>query len=288
MTGIIYKCIGGFYTVKASDGHVIECKPRGLFRKDGNKLVAGDRVTLAQEAGTVYIDELLPRKNVFIRPPVANVDIFFIVASMAEPPPNFLVLDKLIMVALASGAQPVLLLTKTDLAPPEEAKQMYAASGMPVIEAGAASGQGIGEIQALLKDKLCVFCGNTGVGKSTLLNALLPDAGRATGEISKKLGRGRHTTREVELFEVAGGLVGDTPGFSNLELQQVLPLQKEDVQFGFPEIAKLAASCRFNNCAHLHEPGCAVRQAVEDGHIPAGRYQNYLALYQQVQQDEKY
>ena len=288
MTGIIYKSIGGFYYVKSSDGILVECKPRGLFRKAEIKPVAGDRVQLAQDAGTWYINDVLPRNNVFIRPPVANVDVFFIVASMVQPAPNYLVLDKLSAIAVESGATPVVVVTKADLASPQAFLQAYETSGMEVLQVNAKSGAGTEALAARIAGKLCVFCGNSGVGKSTLLNVLLPAARRETAPISQKLGRGRHTTREVEIFETAGGLVADTPGFSSLDLQQVMPIAKENLAFAFPEMAGLIAQCRFSNCAHLSEVGCAVRQALAEGKISQSRYNSYAALYREAKENERY
>lgn len=286
--GIIYKGIGGFYYVKTADAQLIECKPRGLFRKQGIKPVAGDKVHLLKEADTYYIDEVLPRKNVFIRPPVANVEQFFIIASTVQPVPSFLVIDKLSAVAFDNEAEPVLVITKTDLAAADSLKDAYATSGIKIVELNVEEEEGLEEVRQLLPNKLSVFCGNSGVGKSTLLNALLPHAERETGEISQKLGRGRHTTREVEIFEVNGGLVADTPGFASFDVQRASPIIKENLQFAFPEIAKKMNECRFTGCSHVTEAGCAVRGALEVGEISPSRYQSYVEMYKEAQQAEKY
>lgn len=287
MTGIIYKGIGGFYYVKAADGAIIECKARGIFRKENLKPVAGDRVRLASEAGTVYIDEILPRKNVFVRPAVANLDQLFLIVSTTSPKPSYLVMDKLLAVAVDAEVQPVLVVTKGDLEPPQEILEAYRHSGIPTVVTDVNKGAGLPQLEALLPGKLSVLCGNSGVGKSTLLNALLPEALRATGNISQKLGRGRHTTREVELFEVAGGLVADTPGFASFDLQRAAPIPKENLQFAFPDVEKHMQQCRFTGCSHVAEQGCAVRQAVQEGEISLSRYESYVLLYEDAKQQEK-
>ncbi len=288
MTGRIFKGIGGFYYVKTPDGEMREVKPRGIFRKRGIKPLAGDCVHLAEEAGTWYIDEIDERKNAFVRPPVANVDQVFIVASTKEPTPSFLVIDKLSAAAVDLGAQPVLVVTKTDLAGEESLLQVYRKAGFAAFAASAESGEGLDTLREMLAGKLSVFCGNSGVGKSTLLNALCPGALRDTGEISKKLGRGRHTTREVELFEVAGGLVADTPGFASFDLQRMGGVSAENMQFTFPEIAGLMPACKFSGCTHMAETGCAVRAAVETGEIAPQRYESYRSLYQQAKENVRY
>ena len=210
------KGIGGFYYVKTPSG-VVECRARGIFRKQKRSPVAGDEVALATENGAAVIAEIAPRKNLFVRPPVANLDVLFLVASTTQPTPSTLVLDKLSAIAVDKGVQPVILCTKGDLAATDFLEQAYAKSTLPLICIDYATGQGLDQVKAWITGRLCAFCGNSGVGKSTLLNALLPDAGRETAAISRKLGRGRHTTREVTIFEAFGGRIADTPGFASLE-----------------------------------------------------------------------
>lgn len=279
----IMKGIGGFYYVKTADG-VLECRAKGIFRKKRLTPVAGDRVKLEQEAGTWMVAELLPRKNVFVRPPIANVDQFFIVASTVEPVPSTLVIDKLSAIAADKGAQPVLLVTKTDLAAAEKLADCYLHAGFPVIEVDAARGQGLAEVRALLPGKLSVFCGNSGVGKSTLLSALLPEQTLETGTISKKLGRGRHTTREVCIYESCGGLVADTPGFASLDMARAAHIPKENLELAFPDIARYYGQCKFTGCSHLVEKGCAVRAALEAGELDTTRYESYAALYEEAKE----
>ena len=275
----IVKGIGGFYYVRTPEG-VVECKARGIFRKRGITPVAGDNVALSPD-GTM-IDEILPRKNVFIRPPIANLDVLFIVASTTQPVPSTLVLDQLTAAAIYKDVQPVLVVTKADLAAADQLAQAYAGSGIPLVQLHYDTGEGLDEIRAMLQGKLCAFCGNSGVGKSTLLNALAPELKRETGQISQKLGRGRHTTREVEIFEVSGGRLADTPGFASLEAQKLCRIPKEDLQHTFPEFGPYFGQCRFTGCSHRSETGCAVRQAVEEGKIGKTRYASYLAMYEEA------
>ena len=222
----ITKGIGGFYYVKTPDG-IVECKARGIFRKRGITPVAGDNVTLSAD-GTM-IDEILPRKNVFIRPPIANLDILFIVTSTTQPVPSTLVLDQLAAAAIYKDVQPVLVVTKADLAAADMLRTAYTGSGIPLVQLNYETGEGLDEVKRYISGHLCAFCGNSGVGKSTLLNTLAPALNRETGQISQKLGRGRHTTREVEIFEICGGRLADTPGFASLEAQKLCRIPKEDL-----------------------------------------------------------
>ena len=276
----ITKGIGGFYYVKTPDG-IVECKARGIFRKRGISPVAGDIVTLSDDGS--MIDEIQPRKNVFVRPPIANLDILFIVASTTQPVPSTLVLDQLAAAAVYKDVQPILVVTKADLAAADMLKTAYAGSGIPLILLNYETGEGLDEIRSYIKGHLCAFCGNSGVGKSTLLNALAPELQRETGQISRKLGRGRHTTREVEIFEICGGRLADTPGFASLEAQKLCRIPKEDLQHTFPEFEPYFGKCRFTGCSHRSETGCAVREAVETGNISKTRYASYLAMYEEAE-----
>ncbi len=275
----IMKGVGGFYYVQTAEG-LLTCKAKGIFRKKGISPLAGDLVRLETEGGSPVIAEILPRKNAMVRPPIANLDLLFVVASMVEPNPNFLVLDKMCAIALDKGITPVLVATKTDLAQPDGMEEVYASSGIELLRTSMEDDAALERIRTLIAGKLCAFTGNSGVGKSTLLNRLLPTLGQQTGQISKKLGRGRHTTRQVELFEAFGGLVADTPGFSSLDLERTNPILKENLQLCFPEFAPYLTECRFTGCSHRTEKGCAVRQAVEEGKIHPRRYENYLAMYE--------
>ena len=263
MTGYITKGIGGFYYVKTSEG-IVECKPRGIFRKQKITPVAGDVVTLETENGGAVIAAIAPRRNVFVRPPMANLDVLFLVASTTQPTPSTLVLDKLSAIAVDKGVQPVIVCTKGDLAEAEFLRSAYEKSTLPFIRIDYATGEGLDDIRHWINGRLCAFCGNSGVGKSTLLNALLPDVERQTAAISQKLGRGRHTTREVTIFEAFGGRIADTPGFASLEASRAGFIPKEALEHAFPEFGPYLGACRFTGCSHRSEKGCAVRAALAE------------------------
>ena len=280
MEGYITKGIGGFYYVR-NEQDVRECKARGIFRKRGITPLAGDRVRLSDDGST--IEEILPRSNVFVRPPIANLEVLFIVASTTQPVPSTLVLDTLISAAIYKEVQPVLVATKADLATAEPLQAAYRGSGIPLILLNYETGEGMDEVRGYIKGHLCAFCGNSGVGKSTLINAIAPELHRETGAISQKLGRGRHTTREVEIFECCGGRLADTPGFASLDAQKIARIPKEELQHTFPEMAQRFGQCKFTGCSHRAETGCAVRAAVEAGEITQSRYASYLAMYEQAE-----
>ncbi len=281
MNGYITKGIGGFYYVKTPDG-IVECKARGIFRKQGITPVAGDEVTLATENGAAVIEQIAPRKNVFVRPPVANLDVLFLVASTTQPAPSTLVLDKLSAIAVDKGVQPVIVCTKCDLADTEFLRDAYAKSTLPFIEVDYSTNEGLEAVKEWIGGRLCAFCGNSGVGKSTLLNALLPELCRETAQISRKLGRGRHTTREVTIFEAFGGRIADTPGFASLEAGRAGYIPKEKLELAFPEFEPYIGQCQFVGCSHRSEKGCAVRAALEEGELSQSRYASYCAMYEEV------
>lgn len=279
--GYITKGIGGFYYVQTDD-ELLECKAKGIFRKRKITPVAGDRVQVEHENGGNVIAEIAPRKNVFIRPSIANLDVLFIVASTTQPTPSTLVLDKLTAVAVDKDVQPVLVFTKADLADAKDLQEAYRLSTLPVIEIDYKTGEGLEQVKEWINGRLCAFCGNSGVGKSTLLNTLLPQLRQQTGEISQKLGRGRHTTREVEIFPAFGGLIADTPGFASLDVERVGYIPKENLQFAFPEFGPYINQCKFTGCAHRGEKGCAVLQALKNNEISQSRYDSYAAMYDEV------
>ena len=279
----IVKGIGGFYYVKTADG-IVECKPRGIFRKRKITPVAGDFVKLEQEAGQAVIAEIKPRKNIFIRPPIANLDYLFIVVSTVQPVPSTRIIDKLTTIAVNKGVQPVIIFTKTDIEPANDLQKIYRNAKIPVICVNYETGDGLQEIISYLPGHICAVCGNSGVGKSTLLNALMPELNRETGNISQKLGRGKHTTREVELLELNGGLLADTPGFASLDTGRMLHIPKDELQHAFPEFELYFGSCKFTGCSHIAEKGCAVKQALEAGEIEPSRYESYVALYQEAKE----
>ncbi|MDD6174263.1 MAG: ribosome small subunit-dependent GTPase A [Firmicutes bacterium] len=282
-SGVILKGIGGFYYVLAGDT-VFECKARGIFRKEKRTPLAGDRVLLS--AGSVpeqgVIDSILERKNSLIRPPVANLDRLFVVASSVEPSLNLLITDKLVAIAEDKGIEPVVVFTKTDLQSVTEAEQIYRSAGIRVLSVSPENPR-TEELLSLLRGCQSAFTGNSGVGKSTLLNRLLPMLQQETGDISKKLGRGRHTTRQVELFAVpGGGFVADTPGFSSIDIERCETIRKEDLAFCFREFVPYLTKCKFSSCTHRCERGCAVLDAVQRGEIAASRHQSYCMMYDEV------
>ncbi len=281
MDGYITKGIGGFYYVKTADG-IIECKPKGIFRKRKITPVAGDEVRLETENGGNVIAEIYPRKNVFIRPPIANLDLLFLVASTISPVPSTLVLDKLSAIAVHKNAQPVLLCTKSDLASSAFLEEAYAKSTIPLIKLNYQTGEGLDQVKEMIEGKLAAFCGNSGVGKSTLLNALVPELAQKTGEISQKLKRGRHTTREVTIFEAFGGRIADTPGFATMDTEKAAYIAKEDLAYAFDDFAPYRENCRFTGCAHRHEKGCAVTEALAAGELSQTRYDSYATMYDEV------
>jgi len=280
--GIIVKLVSGQYTVRQEDGSLLECRARGSFRYLSIQPVVGDRVeTEPTEPGKGYILSVRERRNSLVRPPVANIDRLCVVTSVCDPAPSFQVIDKLIVLAESQGIEPVLVITKTDRGDAAFLSEVYRKAGFPVCE--VANEAGTDEVKALLQGKTTVLCGNTGVGKSSLLNRICPGLELAVGETSRKLGRGRHTTRHVELFELPeGGFVADTPGFSAVELESCSVVFKEELAGCFREFAPYVDKCRFTGCSHRTEKGCAVLEAVAAGDIPKQRHADYVFLYNEA------
>ena len=262
----------------------MECKAKGIFRKKKITPLAGDKVCLEIENGGNVIAEILPRKNFMIRPPIANLDVLFIVSSTTQPTPSTLVIDKMSAIAVDKGIQPALVITKGDLRDSAELREAYRAAGIPVICIDYATGQGIEEVREMIRGRLCAFCGNSGVGKSTLLNAVVPGLAQQTADISQKLGRGKHTTREVTIFEACGGLIADTPGFASLDTLKACYIPPENLEFAFPEFKPYFGECKFTGCSHRTETGCAVREALQNGELSQSRYQSYVTMYEEAQQ----
>ena len=280
--GLFMKGIGGFYYVETADG-IFECKAKGKFRKERIVPLAGDRVKIIVRDGEENtIDEIFERKNCLKRPPVANIDTLMIVVSVADPAPNTLVIDKMTVLAEKNRIEPVIVITKTDLGFFDELMDIYEKTGYRVMAVSGKTGEGVDEVKAVLKNRLTAFTGNSGVGKSTLINAVCPELSLETNEISTKLGRGRHTTRQAEIFHVAGGLVIDTAGFSSLDFQGEDIILKDDLQYYFPEFDRFLGQCRFVSCSHTGDKGCKILEAVEKGEISRSRYDSYMALYNEV------
>lgn len=284
-TGLIMQSISGFYYVQAADAVLYECRAKGAFRNRKLSPVTGDRVRFeAQDVKGGFITGVEERKNLFVRPPVANIDVLFIIASLDRPKPNLFVLDKLTAFCAYRNVQPVLVFSKSDLGDPAPYLAVYEKAGLPAFACCAAKGEGLEAFSAFAAGKMCAFTGNSGVGKSSILNALLPELSLPTNEISEKLGRGRHTTRSVTLYPFAGGYIADTPGFSSFEFENGgEKIEKEALPDCFPEFAAFAGDCRFSvSCAHRTDLGCAVRAAAERGEIAPERYRSYCRMHDEV------
>ena len=280
--GIIIKITGGFYYVEAADS-VYECKARGVFRKRGTSPLVGDTVDITiPDDGYCSIDKIHERKNSLIRPALANLDNLMIVSSVKEPDVNLYLIDKMTAAAVNKDIAPIVVFSKSDLAPADELVEIYRKVNIPAYSFSSVDMSGLHEIKGELKDKVTAFCGNSGVGKSTLLNALFPELQLQTGEISDKLGRGRHTTRTVELFKKHGGYIADTPGFSTVDIERFELIRKDDLKFAFPEFNEYFGTCKFNSCNHLCEQGCKVLEAVQGGVIPKSRHDSYVRMYNEV------
>ncbi len=283
--GLILQGIGGFYYVEAADG-VYECRGRGALRKAGITPLAGDSVRITvQEDNTGVLEEVYDRKNSLIRPPVANLDALVMIISVADPAPSLPVIDRMIAVAEHKGIEPILVFNKTDLASAAPYETVYRAAGFEVLAVCANQPQTVEPLRDLLRGKRCAFAGNSGVGKSSVLNILDPTLSLAVGETSKKLGRGRHTTRSACLYKQdGGGYIADTPGFSSLDAQRLEHIDKQDLADCFREFRPFLDGCRFTSCSHTAEKGCRVREAVDAGEIAVSRFDSYVALYKEAKE----
>ena len=276
------KSIGGFYYVRSGEKEY-ECKARGSFRKRGSSPVVGDRVVITvPDDGYCAIEQILPRRNQLKRPALANIDALVIVCSTVDPQPNYTVIDKMTAAAVNHQMEPVIVVSKNDLKNGDELAEVYRQSGIRVYQCSPDSREETDDLLSFLRGKVSAFTGNSGVGKSTLLNRLFPQLELQTGDISEKLGRGRHTTRVVELFELDGCFVADTPGFSTVDLQRYEMIDKEQLQYCFPEFEQYLGQCQFTSCAHTCEKGCAVLAALEEGKIAPSRHRSYVQMYNEV------
>ena len=276
----IIKALSGFYYVQTEDG-VIECRARGRFRKENITPLVGDIVSISRSGKSGTIDEIEPRRNAFIRPAVANIDVLVVLASCAIPVTEPFLVDRILAIAGKQNVPCVICVNKNDLCAGDALREIYEKAGYPVLCTSAETGEGIEELRNLIRGKLAAFTGNSGVGKSSVLNALDPDLGLAVSEVSQKLGRGKHTTRHIELYHCGDGTyVADTPGFSSFETERMELVRKEELQHTFPDFAPHIGKCQFHDCAHLKEPGCAVRAALEQGQIGKSRYDSYVRLYE--------
>ncbi len=282
LNGILMKSIGGFYYVRC-DGREYECKARGSFRKSGNSPIVGDKVVISvPDEGFASIEEIKPRINKLRRPALANIDTLVIVCSTVDPEPNFTVIDKMTAAAVNNNMIPAIVVSKNDLKSGERIAEIYRNSEFPVFLCSPDDTEDINRLKDFLKGRVSAFTGNSGVGKSTLINRIFPELELQTGQISRKLGRGKHTTRVVELFEIDGCFVADTPGFSTVDLQRYEMIDKTRLQYCFPEFEKYLGECKFTSCSHTCEKGCRILQAVADGDIEPSRHKSYVAMYNEV------
>ena len=292
MKGKIIKGIAGFYYVHVQGRGIFECKAKGIFRAKGIKPLVGDDVDmeiLDEEAHEGNITEILPRRSTLLRPAVANADQAVIIFAAAQPAPNLGLLDRFLLIMQQQGMETIICFNKNDLV--DEAatawlRQVYAGSGCKVISISVSTGEGVDTFKALLAGKTTVMAGPSGVGKSSLTNAVYPDAEMATGRVSRKIQRGRHTTRHSELFAIGkDSYLMDTPGFSTLYLEG---WDKEDLKYNFPEFDPYFEKCRFHGCNHMSEPDCAVKDAVDRGLISRERYESYRQIYESLAGQRRY
>lgn len=279
--GVIIRSLSGFYTVSV-DGELVMCKARGRFRHDGTTPLVGDRVTLTKdEKGNARVDEILQRRNRFIRPAVANIDQLVMFASAVNPITDPFLIDRVCAIAELSDCEPIICINKSDLDPADDLLHLYEHAGLTVVRTSAETGEGIEALREVIRGKVTAFTGNSGVGKSSVLNRICPELTLQTGEVSEKLGRGRHTTRHVELFDIGDHTyVADTPGFASFEVDLIEPIRCEQLQYAFREFRPYLGQCRFQDCAHLKEPGCSILEAVSDGRIAQSRHRSYARLYE--------
>ena len=279
--GVILKALSGFYYVQTDEG-LVECRGRGKLRLEGISPLVGDHVMISlTETGKGTVKEVLPRKNYFIRPSVANLEMMVIIASNSIPISSPFLIDRVAAIAELKDCEPVILINKCDIDPGDELFNIYTAAGFTTIRTSAVTGEGLSALATAIEGKICAFTGNSGVGKSSILNALKPDFEIETGEVSKKLGRGRHTTRHVELFKLDNGaIIADTPGFAAFDTGDDDFLALDQLQYAFREFEPYLGNCRFRDCAHVKETGCAILEALAEGKIMQSRHHSYTLIHQ--------
>ena len=276
------KALSGFYYVQTDDG-LIECKARGRFRKEGLTPLVGDLVEISVENGKGMLETICPRTNSFVRPAVANLDMLVLLVSEAIPVTEPFLIDRITAIAGDQNVPVVICVNKSDLQSGTTLAEIYSKAGYEVVLTSAVTGEGVEDLRRLISGKVVAFSGNSGVGKSSILNCLAPGLNIETGEVSEKLGRGRHTTRHIELFRLDDNtVVADTPGFSSFDTEQMEIILKENLQYAFPDFAPHLGRCQFHDCAHLKEPGCCVTEALKKGLIQPTRYESYVRLYEKA------
>lgn len=283
-TGRILRSLSGFYEVALPEG-TITCRGRGSLRREHVTPLTGDLVEITVEKGKGMVERVLPRRNSFVRPAVANVDALVVFAANVNPITEPFLIDRVAAIAGNQNVEVIICINKSDLDPAQELRRIYEHAGFPVICTSAETGEGVEALRERIQGKLTAFTGNSGVGKSSILNCLAPQLALATGEVSEKLGRGRHTTRHVEIYQLdSETFVADTPGFSSFDTDQMDIILKENLQYAFPDFGQYIGACQFADCSHRKEPGCAVRAALEAGDIEPTRYDSYLKLYEKAAQ----
>ena len=283
-TGRILRSLSGFYDVQTEE-KVISCRGRGHLRKGGETPLTGDMVEITVEHGKGMVERILQRKNSFVRPAVANIDMLVVFAANVNPVTEPFLIDRVAAIAGDQEVPVVLCINKCDLDPAADLTRIYRNAGFSVVTASAETGDGVEQLREMIRGKLVAFTGNSGVGKSSILNRLCPALQLPVGEVSEKLGRGRHTTRHVELYRLEEDTyVADTPGFSSFDTDQMEVILKENLQYAFPDFGPYIGCCQFHDCSHRKEPGCAVTAAVGEGRIEPSRYDSYLKLYEKAAQ----
>ncbi len=282
-TGRIIKSLSGFYDVQTGK-KVITCRARGSMRRTGMSPQVGDMVDISVEKGKGMVEKIHPRKNCFVRPAVANLDLLVVFAANVNPVTEPFLIDRVAAIAGDQEVPVCICVNKCDMDPGSDLTAIYRQAGYTVIQTSAETGLGIEELRRELSGKFCAFTGNSGVGKSSILNALDPELRLPVGEVSEKLGRGRHTTRHVQLYAIGDALIADTPGFSSFDTDQMEVILKENLQYAFPEFGKYIGTCQFRDCSHRKEPGCAVTAALAAGEVGKSRYESYLKLYEKAMQ----
>ena len=283
-TGRIIRSLSGFYEVQTAEG-MVTCRARGSLRRTGETPLTGDLVEISVEKGKGMVEKILPRRNQFVRPAVANVDALVVFAANVNPVTEPFLIDRVAAIAGDQEVEVIICINKCDLDPAEDLTRIYRHAGFQVICASAETGAGVEELRDLIRGKLVAFTGNSGVGKSSILNRLSPELNLPVGEVSEKLGRGRHTTRHVELYHLGEDTyVADTPGFSSFDTDQMDVMLKENLQYAFPDFGPYIGKCQFHDCSHRKEPGCAVTAALAEGEIEESRYDSYLKLYEKASQ----
>lgn len=286
--GRILKALSGFYYVEAAEG-MIECRARGILRKEGRSPQVGDWVEYSMSGKKGMVESVFPRKNSFVRPAVSNVDLLVLLAAGCNPVTDPFLLDRVLAIAGSQEVPCLICINKCDLDPGDSLMEIYQKAGIDILRTSAVTGEGEEELRQRIAGKTVAFTGNSGVGKSSLLNRIAPGLAIPTGEVSDKLGRGRHTTRHVELYRLPDGTyVADTPGFSAFDTDMMEIILKEDLQYAFSDFAPYLGRCQFHDCAHLREPGCAVTQALAAGEISASRYRSYERLYEKAKEYKRW